>query len=187
MSEGSDSDNNNNTSEVAAKGVGVESADLSKQITISQPLPQKFLNPVEELRRRCKLYYLLTDDNCEKELCDMVAVARDCLTQQGRLPINTDDENDAEEEVKLQSRLSSSRYRLVFKRAYILVVLTVCPIFYNMLVLDYAVDSAHLDKFVNDPLSDFSRDCLMYITGEIENADKLVARAVVKWTQEMDL
>jgi len=188
--------NSGNTSEVAAKGVCIEPADLSKQSPISHgnqlqllppPPPQTFISPVEEQRRRCKLYCLLSDNASETELNDMVAVARNCLTQQGFLPINTPDENDAADEVTLQSRLQSNRYRLVFKRAYILIVLSVCPIFFNTLVTDYAVNPERLDRFAGDPMSDFSRDCEMYIVGKIKNADMFVARAYTKWTQEMNL
>lgn len=184
-----------NTDEIAAKSMRVESADLSKQTPVSHghqlqlpappAPPPPLISPVEENRRRCKLYYLLTDNTCEEELNDIVTVADNCLVQQGVLPINTPDDNDAAEKQTLQSRLQSSRYRLVFKRAYILFVLTVCPIFFNMLVTDYAVNSERLAKFVNDPASDFSKYCLMYVTGEVRDADMLVALALVKWTQEM--
>lgn len=183
-------DDKNSTDEIPAKRVRVESADLSNRAIVSihanhpPPPPPPFISPVEESRRRCTLYRLLTDNTCVEELKDMVIVAKDCLVQQGIRPINTPDENDAAEEIALHSRLQTDKYRLVFKRAYILLVLSVCPIFFNTLVNQYAVNAERLDKFAGSPTSDFSLDCQMYITGPIRNADMFVTRALVKWTQE---
>jgi hypothetical protein len=113
----------------------------------------------------------------------MVVIAKDCLTTQGVLPVKTTDINDTIEANKVVADLLSDRFRLVFKRCYLLGVLTLCPIFYNLLISKYNVDSEKLDEFVNNPQSMFSIHFNNYITSAIKDANMLVAQAIMAWVE----
>jgi len=140
---------------------------------------------VEDARRRCTLYRLLTGSSAEdeKELGDMVVIAKDCLTSQGILPLKTSDENDALEADRVLSNLLSDRFRPVFRRCYLLGVLTMCPLFMNTLVTRYNVNAAKLDALVNNPESRYSIDYINYGIGKISDANMFVARMAVLWLQ----
>jgi hypothetical protein len=179
------------TNLVAPKRMRVDAAHLppAKKMSIKkeEPAAAPLLKggDVEEMRRRCTLYRLLTDNSVEglRELSGMVVIAKDCLTQQEILPVNTSDDNDAREADMVMSKLRSDRYRPVFKRCYLLGVLTICPLFYNVLTTRYNVNAAKLDAFVNDPVSRFSIDYNNYTIGKIKDANMLVARAAMMWLQ----
>jgi hypothetical protein len=181
----------NITNLVAPKRVRVDATHLppakkmstQKEEAAAAPIPQG--GDVEEMRRRCTLYRLLTDNSVEglRELAGMVVIAKDCLTQQEILPVNTSDDNDAREADMVMSKLRSDRYRPVFRRCYLLGVLTICPLFYNVLTTRYNVNAAKLDAFVNNPTSRFSIDYNNYTIGKIKDANMLVARAAMMWLQ----
>jgi hypothetical protein len=166
------STNNNNNNKSAAAPEGQWTAGM-------------VASEVEDMRKRCTLYRLLTDNSPEgvRELSEMVVIAKNCLTQQGILPINTSDDNDAREADQVLSNLLSDRFRAVFRRCYLLGVLTVCPIFLNMLTAKYNVSAAKLDSFVNNPESHFSIDYNNYAIGKIRDANMLVARVAKMWLQ----
>lgn len=185
-------EDNSSTNFVATKRVRVESANLTPASNASKQLssPTTVDNQstglaVELLRQRCTFYRLLTDNSPSggQELTDMVAIARDCLTSQGILPVKTSDTNDAEEADKVLGNLLSSRFRLVFKRCYILGVLAICPTFFNVLTTKYNVDAEKLDAFVNNKESLFSIHYTNYCTAKIKDANLFVALIAALWLQ----
>ena len=160
------SNNNNNSNQSASSGGPIGS-------------------DIEDARRRCTLYRLLTGTSAEdeKELGDMVIIAKDCLASQGILPITASDENDALEADRVLSNLLSDRFRPVFRRCYLLGVLTICPLFFKALVTRYNVNAAKLDALVNNPESRYSIDYTNYSIGKIADANMFVARMAVLWLQ----
>ena len=181
-------DSNASTNFVAPKRVRIETANLTPASNVSS---SKQLMVVEEAtglaietqRQKCTLYRLLTDNTAGEELVDMVAIARDCLIAQGILPIKTSDINDAKEADSVLKNLLSDKFRLVFQRCYILGVLAICPMFFNVLITKYNVDPVKLDAFVNNKESLFSIHYTSYSTGNIKDANMFVALIAALWLE----
>ena len=182
------SSNNNSTDILASKGNRVNPANLSllmKNINESVIQKDNLLRPppsaleaAEATYKSCKITRIMLYEEDELDL--FVRSAKNCMTEQTVLPINTPDPTDAEIGTKIFDLVIAGPS--VYKRALIWHVLLLCPHFCRFMI-DQGVDAEKIDAFVNNLSSDATLYQAQYTLNVIQTSALFVTDITKRWIE----